>query len=167
MVIMAKKDKAPKEEPVEETKAGKPGKKDKGEKKSKKDSTPDVIEDGLLDPASGGGGWNAKEALGDLLLIRPTKLERDFKTSAGISDVIRAEVVVIDEKKPKKSEAHSDVLLFWTSVVNSLEPAVGKGRVVGRLVMGEASPGKSAPYLLEKATDEEKALAMEYLNSTR
>lgn len=158
------KDKS-KAEPVEETKT----KKNKAEKaasggkaeKASKGKASD-LDDELDDPGSGAGDdWRFnQEALGELVVIKGIKIEEDFKTSAGTSDVVRAKtVVVVNEKKPAKSEVHTDVLIFGTVVVNSLREKVGK-TVAARLVKGEASPGKSAPYLLEGADADEKEAAL-------
>lgn len=135
------------------------------DKSKKKDSPIEATFDAFVDPAEGGDNWKIADALGELLLITPTGLEEDIETVHGSADAIKADVVVINEKKPSKSEEHSGVLIFQAFLKSSLKPSIGKGRVVARLGKGEAQKGKSAPYILEAADAEDKSLAMDYLKS--
>jgi hypothetical protein len=145
--------------------------KDKSKKKDKAESNEGVssVDDNLIsDPSSSNGdSWAFnKEALGELVAIKVEKVERDFKTSAGVSDVVRAKtVIVVNEKKPAKSESHDDVLVFGKVLLGALSEFAGKGWVVGRLEKGEAQPGKSAPYILTTADDDEKASAIEAIKA--
>lgn len=149
------------------------GKKDKGEKapevkakKSKKASAPEVDEDEVddLDPTGPSDGVKIADLVGEYLLVTPTGLRRDMKTSAGVSDAIVADIVVLDTAKPKKSILHKDALIFQSILVGNLRERVGVGRVAAKLVKGEAAQGKSAPYLFEKSA-EAKAAAKVYLDS--
>jgi hypothetical protein len=144
------------------------GKKDKGEKapevkskKSKKGTKPEVDDEEELDdldPKGPSDGVKIAEMVDELLLVTPTAIRRDMKTSQGVSDAIVADIVVLDPKKPKKSVEHKDALIFQTVLVGTLREKVGVGRVAAKLVKGEARNGNSAPYLFEKS-DEAKAAA--------
>ncbi len=139
------------------------GKKDKSKgekapevkaKKSKKETAPEVDDDlDDLDPTGPSDGVKVKDLVGELLLVNPTGLKKEMKTSAGVSDAIVADIVVLDEDKPKKSVVHKDALIFQSVLVNALKDRVGVGRVAAKLVMVEAANGKSAPYLFEKSKD--------------
>lgn len=146
------------------------GKKSKGEKapevkakKSKKDAAPEV-DDELddLDPKGPSDGAKIADMVGEHLLVTPTAIRRDMKTSQGVSDAIVADIVVLDLKKPKKSEEHKDALIFQSVLVGTLREKVGVGRVAAKLIKGEARNGNSAPYLFEKS-DEAKAAAREWI----
>ncbi|HEY7824311.1 MAG TPA: hypothetical protein VIG24_15825, partial [Acidimicrobiia bacterium] len=62
-------------------------------------------------------------------------------------------------------ETHNDVLLFGTALIGSLKTQVGK-RVLGVMTKGTAKPGQAAPWILQDATGEDKAVkaATAYLN---
>lgn len=149
------------------------GKKDKGEKapevkakKSKKASAPEADEEEVddLDPSGPSDGVKIADLVGEHLLVTPTGIRREMKTSAGVSDAIVADIVVLNLDKPKKSEVHKDALIFQSILVGSLRERIGIGRVAAKLVKGEAAVGKSAPYLFEKSA-EAKAAAKSYLES--
>lgn len=144
-------------------------KKDKAspEKASKKTSAPVEDDDEFAAPES--DIWKITEADGGLLLVYPQSIE--FKatmhsTTAAGDECIRARVVVIDEKKPAKSEVHNDVLIFQGVLIGNLRGAIpGKKKVLGRLGRGEASKGKSAPWILNAPTEDDKGVARAYLAS--
>jgi hypothetical protein len=107
------------------------------------------------------------EFAGDLLLITPTSYEEEVKTVHGEKDAVKANVVVIDEKRPERSDVHENLLIFQGRLIGQTKPFVGKGLVLGRLREAKElkKPGQSAPWILDDPTDEEKALAREYLAS--
>jgi hypothetical protein len=152
---MGKKDKSA---PVEDTTT-------KKAKDKTKSAPSNDFDDEMGDPAEGGDNWKVATALGELLVIRPLSVEKDIETEYGKTDAIRADVIVVNEKKPAKSETHEGVLIFQGMLQAALRDKVGKGLVVGRLVQGEKKPGKSAPYLLEKADDDEKDTCREALRA--
>lgn len=115
-------------------------------------------------PASSGGNFSNKDHLGDLLLITPTEYVKEMQTTAGVTDAVRANIVVIDESDPENgSEEYDDALLFGRQLVGGLRPKIGKGIVLGRLGQGAKQPGKNAPWVLEEYGDEEAAKARAYL----
>lgn len=154
---MAKKDKS--EKPAEvETKKAKKGKGEKAPevkaKKSKKGSAPEADDDlDDLDPTGPSDSVKIADLVGEHLLVIPTGLKKEMKTSAGVSDAIVADIVVLNLKKPEKSEVHTDALIFQSVLVGNLKERVGVSRLAAKLVKGEAAQGKSAPYLFEKSPE--------------
>lgn len=143
----------------------------KGGKKDKKghhdDGKPQAHAGDLVGPGSG-GNFVAKDVIGELLLITPTALEEDVVTANGTSDAIRADIVVLDRKKPAKSEVIEGGLVFQKVLQGQLRDSLAKGtRVVGTLIQDEASKkaGQSAPYRLTAPSDEDIQVARQYLDT--
>ena len=156
------KDKSKKKaaEPDIETPAVKAGKKDKEPKAT-------AGAGDLVGPGSG-GNFVAKDVVGELLLITPTALEEDVVTSNGTSDAIRADIVVLDRKKPTKSTEIPGGLIFQKVLQGQLRDSLAKGtRVVGTLIEDTASQkkGQSAPYRLTAPSDEDILVARAYLDA--
>lgn len=121
--------------------------------------------DDLFDtPGAPGGGITLKDHIGDLFLITVHSFESQIPTSAGVSDAIRADVVILDG--PHAGDEHRDVLLFGKVLVSQLKRSIGR-RVLGRVAQGIAKPGKSAPWQIEEATDADKAKATQFLSGAR
>ncbi len=55
-------------------------------------------------------------------------------------------------------EEHTDVLFFNVALRSSLRPLIGQ-KVLGRIKQGVAKPGKTAPWILEDASQDPAALA--------
>lgn len=144
--------------------------KDKGKKAGKAAAEGKALKGAVSDDfakpseAPSGEGWNfTEEAEGRLVLLTPLR-EDKVDTSFGEKPIIVADVVVIDEKKPAKSEVHDDVYVFGGYLRGALRGFIGERRVLGRLVKGEPKKkGENAPWLLEDATDAEVELAKAYL----
>jgi hypothetical protein len=137
-------------------------KKDKAPKEKARPSAGD-----LVGPGSG-GNFVAAEVIGELLLITPTALEEDVVTANGTSDAIRADIVVLDKKKPARSEVIEGGLIFQKVLQGQLRDSLAKGtRVVGTLIQDEASKkaGQSAPYRLTAPTDADIDVARQYLDA--
>jgi hypothetical protein len=137
-------------------------------KKPKKDKgKPSPHAGDLVGPGSG-GSFVAKDRVGELLLITPVSLEEDVVTANGTSDAIRADIVVLDKKKPEKSEEIAGGLIFQKVLQGQLRDSLAKGtRVVGTLIEDVASQkkGQSAPYRLTAPSDEDIAVARAYLDA--
>lgn len=137
--------------------------------KSKKDTKPAVSDDDFAAPSeapAGGDGWNlTEEGEGKLLIFTPLRTETVTTTDFGDKEVIVADVVVIDEKKPAKSEEHTNVFVFGGYLKGALRGFIGERRVLGRLVRGKTKERGNFPWLLEDATADEASLAREYLKS--
>jgi len=112
-------------------------------------------------PATGGGSLKPAEVEGHLLVVEPTEYVANIATSFGEKDAIRVTVHDITD-----GETHNDVLLFGTALIGSLKSQVGK-RVLGVMTKGTAKPGQAAPWILQDATGEAKAVeaATAYLNN--
>jgi hypothetical protein len=148
--------------------------KDKGDKpgKSGKSTKPDKsakLGDGFAQPSEApatGDGWNmTEEAEGRLILFTPLREQQVETTDYGPKPVIVADVVVIDEKKPGKSEAHAEVFVWGGYLRGALRGFIGERRVLGRLVRGTKKERGNFPWLLEDATAEEIEAAKAYLAS--
>lgn len=109
--------------------------------------------------------FKISEVEGELVLITPLSVEEDIDTVHGSADAIKANIVVLDEKKPAKSESHDGALIFQRVLQSQLGPFVGKRKVLGRIGRGVAKKGQDAPYVIEDPTEADKAVAREYLRS--
>lgn len=121
---------------------------------------------------------------GRLLLIKPTKIERDQKNDLSDDpnakqDRLTADVVVLDGPpfpyggKPEQGTPHTHTAQppqewpgLWLTqdlIVRQCERSIG-GMVLGRLVQGQASkPGRRAPWRLDDPTEADKVIARNYL----
>lgn len=111
-------------------------------------------------PAQGGGSVKPAEVEGHLLIVEPIEYVQNISTSFGEKDAIRVNLHDVTE-----GSSHDDVLLFGTALIGSLKTQLGK-RVLGVMGKGTAKPGQAAPWVLEDATGNEKAVkaATAYLN---
>lgn len=103
-------------------------------------------------PSQGGGSLRPADVEGHLLVVEPTEYVPVVATSFGEKDAVRVNVHDITD-----SETHNDVLLFGTALIGSLKTQVGK-RVLGVMTKGTAKPGQAAPWILEDATSNAKAV---------
>lgn len=110
-------------------------------------------------PSGGGDQVKIKEDLGSLLVVRLESIERDFSTEYGLVDAARADWIVCDGDNA--GETRTGGMIFNTPLVRDLARLQPGGLLVGRLMQGDAKPGKSAPYIFQDFTDEEEALARE------
>lgn len=127
--------------------------------------------DGFAKPSeapAGGDGWKFADDdnLGKLFLITPLRAEsgEDKYHPGEMKERIVADVVEIDEKKPAKSEEHSDVWIFQGYLKGALRGYIGERRVLGRLGKGPLDRGNE-PWILEDATKKDEAIAVAYLES--
>ena len=121
---------------------------------------------------SGGDGWNLTDDdnRGALLLITPLRTEKvATKFSDEPKEVIVADVVVLNEKKPAKSEEHENVFVFSGYVKGALRGYIGERRVLGRLVNAEDTSKKKDRgnyyWELEDADADDVEVARAYLAS--
>jgi hypothetical protein len=112
------------------------------------------------DPSSGGDKFPLEDLKGALLLISVHELVPEMQTSFGPATPIRADVAVLDGAR--KGEVFTDALLFGKLLQAALRGSVGE-MVIGRLGRGIAKAGQSAPWILEAATDADKAVGERYL----
>ena len=122
---------------------------------------------------SGGDGWTltSDETRGALLLIKPLRVEdmEDKFKPGERKEYIVADVVVLDEKKPAKSEEHENVFVFSGYLKGALRGYVGERRVLGRLQNTEDTDKRKDRgnffWILEDGDGDDIAVAREYLAS--
>lgn len=139
----------------------------KGEKSTKAKGGKSSGDDEFGDPGER-SSFKIADHEGALLLITPRSLEEGIETSFGEADAIKADVVVLTKTNGKplaEPEEHQGALIFQRVVIGQLESKIGNGRVLGKVGRGVAKKGQSAPFLIEKAEDDEKDLARAYLKS--
>lgn len=111
-------------------------------------------------PGSGGDDFNCKDYLGTLVAIDVLATKDQVATKFGPADAISANVTVIDG--PAQGTVLHDCLIFGQVVYSQLKGSVGS-KILGRIAQGVAQAGKSAPWQIATATDEEKAYAGQVL----
>lgn len=124
---------------------------------------------------AGGDGFTltSDENRGKLLLITPLRTERiedKFSKEPGATkEIIVADVVVLDEKKPEKSEEHEEVYVFSGYLKGALRGYIGERRVLGRLTNTEDTSKKKDRgnyyWELEDADADDVAVARAYLEA--
>ena len=124
---------------------------------------------------AGGDGFTltSDENRGKLLLITPLRTERiedKFSKEPGATkEIIVADVVVLDEKNPAKSEEHEEVYVFSGYLKGALRGYIGERRVLGRLTNTEDTSKKKDRgnyyWELEDADADDVAVARAYLEA--
>lgn len=155
---------------VDEKPAKGKGKVDEKPAKSKKAKGNDDFAKPSDAPATG-DSWKFEDDdnVGDLFLITPLR-EQTFKSDEyGDSQIVVADIVVINEKKPAKSELHEEVYIFGGWVKGALRGYIGERKVLGRLGK-DASKTKSKAkdafaWVLEDADDDDIEIAKAYLET--
>lgn len=97
-------------------------------------------------PASSEIGPKPADLHGHLLIVTPNEYKTGITTSLGEAEAISCDVIDLDT-----NEEHFDVLFFNVALRSALKPNIGK-QVLARIGQGVAKPGKSAPWILEDAT---------------
>lgn len=119
----------------------------------------------------GGDGWKlADEAnIGRLLIFTPLRKQTTVVTRGKKSEdteVIVADVVVVNEKKPEKSELHEEVFVFPRWIQGALRGYIGERKVLGRLdTDAEKSQGDRPAWVLEDASNADVKIAEAYLKT--
>ena len=111
-------------------------------------------------PAAPGGGFNAADNDGALLLFEVLEQVTAVPTSYGDTDAIRANVAILDGAN--KGETYPDSLIFPRVLQSQLRSQIGGDKVLGRLGKGTAKPGQSAPWRLDDPTDADIKVAEKY-----
>lgn len=130
------------------------------------------------DPFKSGsaGGAGITEYEGQLMLVTPTEYVPSMKTVHGVSDVVRADLVILDG--PDGVEEVEDTLIFQRVLISALkkraefnekygvDEATGYPKMIlGVLIQDESQkkPGQSAPWILAEPDAKQADLAREYL----
>lgn len=117
----------------------------------------------MFQQPSSGDMFKAADHVARLLLIEVREFVTDFPTAMGASDVVRADVTVLDA--PDGPDVYENTVVFGRVLVGTLKGAVGGQPVLGRLAQGTAKPGQSAPYILNPFNDLEAQVAEAYVKS--
>ncbi|MDP9144411.1 MAG: hypothetical protein M3N43_06905 [Actinomycetota bacterium] len=119
-----------------------------------------------FDGPSSSTGISWETLNGRLLLITPHEVIKEFQTSYGQTDTIRADVVVLDG--PGSPEEYKDTLIFPKVLQGQVRANAGTGRMnLGRLGQGNKKPGQSPPWQLGEPTDADKTVARTYVNASQ
>lgn len=127
---------------------------------------PAMNKDPFSDP-SGQSGEKIADMLGRLIIAKPLEIIPSMTTTTGkepAENVVRCNIVILDDPA-QPGKFCENVLVFQTALKRDLadifrDPA--KALLLGRIVRGQASGNKSAPYLFQKATEEDRALAVQF-----
>ena len=97
--------------------------------------------------------------VGNAVLVRPTEYIQSMNTAHGVTDVVRADWIVLSG--PNQGKTVNGSLIFGKVLKSELRSIMGtpKPMMVAVIGRGEAKNGKSAPYLFAAADDATKALA--------
>lgn len=104
-------------------------------------------------PGGGGGDYKFTEFLGELLAVKPTEVDIIPTEVSAETEVVRVDVVRLENE----NEHVEDLLVFQQALRRTLKKVLrGPNEwTLGRLEMGAKKPGKNAPYILTKPTEEE------------
>lgn len=110
-------------------------------------------------------GTKISDQVGRLLILTPTELREKFSSAHGETDVVVADMVVVDESNPTESQEFRGCLVFQKVLCAQLRPNIGTGRpVLGRLEIRKAvaGSGKKDAYVLKEASADEVKTALVY-----
>ncbi len=110
---------------------------------------------------STGAGDGERIALRDLegsvVVMVPEEYVAAVETINGTSDAVRVTIHNISGQK-----TYADQLLFARVIVNGLKGRIGE-KVLGVVGKGASKPGKSAPWVINSATEAQAQAASEYM----
>jgi hypothetical protein len=119
----------------------------------------------FADPASP-QAIDYQELSGSLLMVEVLGYESGIKTAytppGETQNAVRANITVLDGRQAGK--VYEDSLVFPKMLIGQLRPRVGR-MVLGRLGLGEAKPGMTAPWRLDAATEQDRQRAQAALSS--
>lgn len=117
-------------------------------------------------PAGPGSGEKITDMLGSLLLVKPTEYIEEMSTTSGDTDAVRADIAILDNTEEPGHIAEG-VLIFQQALKRDLRKIMDSPQpyLLGRLDRGQAKGNKSAPYIFVKFTEEEAALANQFLQA--
>jgi hypothetical protein len=102
--------------------------------------------------AANGDSIKPADVEGHLLVVEPIEYITSMATSFGDTDAVRINVHDINAQATYES-----VLWFSGGLVGSLKGRVGQ-KVLGTMGKGTAKPGMSAPWILQDASGNDKAV---------
>jgi len=104
-------------------------------------------------PAASGDSIKPSDVEGHLLVVEPIEYIASISTSFGDTDAVRLNVHDINAQR-----TYEQVLWFSGQLVGSLKSRVGQ-KVLGTMGKGLPKPGMSAPWILQDASGNDKAVA--------
>lgn len=110
------------------------------------------VRDPFAQPA-GPGEYQIKDFLDEVLLVRPYE-EDVIKTKiSDATEVIRCDIIRLDNDL----ELCEDVLIFQSALLRTFRKVLNgpNNWTIGRLEMGEAKAGRSAPYIFTRVGQED------------
>jgi hypothetical protein len=112
-------------------------------------------------PSSGGGDYKFTDFVGELLLVHPIEVDVMATRISPESEFCRVDVIRLDNE----NERADDLLVFGSALIRGFKTVLRGPQewVLGRLALGNASPGKNAPYILAAPTPEEIARGHEVM----
>lgn len=119
-------------------------------------------------PATGGDGWKFEheDNLGELFLITPLRTEKVAGFEDKEAEVVVADIVHLNRKKPEKSEAHEEAYIFGGWTKGSTRGFIGESLVLGVLGKDKSKgKGSNAAWVLEDASEKEVDVARAYRES--
>lgn len=117
-------------------------------------------------PSTSGDGWKFEtdDNVGELFLITPLRTQTVTTEKYGDTEVVVADIVELNEKKPSKSELHEEVFVFGGWTKGALRGYIGERKVLGRLGQDAAkSKSKTPAWVLEDADKGDIETAKTYL----
>ena len=117
---------------------------------------------------AGGDGFNFEkdENLGKLFLITPLRVQTAKGFEGKESEVVVADIVELNEKKPERSVEHEEVFVWGGWTKGAIRGFIGDKRVLGRLGQDKSKGrGKNAAWVLEDAEPADVAVARAYLEA--
>lgn len=117
-----------------------------------------------------GDKFEAKDHVGDMLLITPTEYKTGVKTKFSrdaddLKDVVIADIVII-KPKPEDCTKLTQAALFQGRLIGATKGKVGNGMVLGKLITEDTDKGNAA-YDLEDPTPAARDAALAYLAAQR
>lgn len=120
-------------------------------------------QDPFSSPQSGYGP-KASELVGKLVLLYPEVYREGIRTVNGEKDAVDGRMVILDGTD--SGEPEDTTFSFMQGVlISQTRRAIGKNPVLGRMEMGKAKPGQNPPYRLADPTDEDKTVALAFINA--
>lgn len=119
--------------------------------------------DPFADP-SGISDATITDFVGRLLLVKPTEVVAEMRTSQGLAtDVVRVDMAVLDD--PEEAGRRVDGILLFQTALKREAKNVYHGPnpyLLGRLSKGKTQTGNTI-YTFDTASDEDKDMARQYL----
>lgn len=119
--------------------------------------------------AKGGGDgfrFESEENIGKLFLITPLRTQEAVGFEGKEAEVVVADIVELDEKKPERSVEHEEAFVWGGWTKGGLRGYIGDRRVLARLGQDKSKGrGKNAAWVLEDAEKGDVEIARAYMTA--